>query len=328
MERLAARFQYAIVYLLFVLAGINYYLGGLKDPIQEFTGKLAEDICSNDFVFTSSRVIVIADVHADIDNLIKALRMADLIGEYSTNWIGGNSVLVQTGDIMDRGPDSLGVFHLFKLLSEQARDAGGCVLQLLGNHELMNLVGDFRYAEDLETAAFGGLEKRRDSVGPSAPLGKHLRSLPIVASVTQRLSSGTNFTTVFAHAGVDPRLAARMSIAQMNSLVRNAFHGASESEIRHLYGTWPILLDKGPLWTRVYAYPDNHMVCSMLNAALNALNGDRMIIGHTIQIAGKPTIRCHGRLVLADTGMSSSYQGGISLVQLEPIAECPITLFS
>lgn len=44
---------------------------------------------------------------------------------------------VQTGDIVDRGKDTIALYHLFDELRVQAEAAGGAVVSLLGNHELM-----------------------------------------------------------------------------------------------------------------------------------------------------------------------------------------------
>ena len=53
------------------------------------------------------------------------------------SWIAGRSLLVQTGDLVDRGNNSLGVIDLFDDLAHQANASGGRVVTLMGNHELM-----------------------------------------------------------------------------------------------------------------------------------------------------------------------------------------------
>lgn len=52
------------------------------------------------------------------------------------NWIGKDATLIQTGDIVDRGPDTIAIYKLFDSLRTQARGAGGEVVSLLGNHEV------------------------------------------------------------------------------------------------------------------------------------------------------------------------------------------------
>lgn len=59
-------------------------------------------------------------------------------------WIGGKAILVQMGDILDRGPDESDCLQRLLSLQAQARAAGGDVIMLLGNHEIMNAELDFR----------------------------------------------------------------------------------------------------------------------------------------------------------------------------------------
>lgn len=55
------------------------------------------------------------------------------------HWTGSARRLVQVGDLIDRGPDPLGTLDLMMRLQAEAQAAGGEVVCLLGNHELMAL---------------------------------------------------------------------------------------------------------------------------------------------------------------------------------------------
>ena len=70
------------------------------------------------------------------------------------HWSGGSTTLVQTGDIVDRGPDSLKIIHHLMKLQREAPKAGGRVVVLVGNHEAMNMTDDLRYVDPGEFAAF------------------------------------------------------------------------------------------------------------------------------------------------------------------------------
>jgi hypothetical protein len=99
------------------------------------------------------RIVAISDPHGAYDAMVRTLENADII-DGDGNWSGGGSHLVITGDLLDRGADSRKVMDLVMQLEEQAPDAGGMVHLLLGNHEVMNLVGDLRYVAPGEYAAF------------------------------------------------------------------------------------------------------------------------------------------------------------------------------
>ncbi len=100
-----------------------------------------------------SRVVAISDVHGAYDAMVRTMQNAEVLGE-DLQWSGGATHLVVTGDLLDRGPDSRQAMDLLMRLEEAAVAAGGQVHLLLGNHEVMNLVGDLRYVAAAEYAAF------------------------------------------------------------------------------------------------------------------------------------------------------------------------------
>jgi 3',5'-cyclic AMP phosphodiesterase CpdA len=73
--------------------------------------------------------------------------MANLI-DTKSNWIGGTDILVQTGDIVDRGAYALDIYRMMRDLRGQADGAGGKVISVLGNHEVMNAIGDWRWVKE------------------------------------------------------------------------------------------------------------------------------------------------------------------------------------
>lgn len=103
------------------------------------------------------RVVAISDVHGAFDAMVATLTNAGVI-DSDRDWAAGDTHLVITGDLLDRGADSRKVMDLVLRLEEQARATGGRVHQLLGNHEVMNLVGDLRYVAPEEFAAFADEE--------------------------------------------------------------------------------------------------------------------------------------------------------------------------
>ena len=107
------------------------------------------------------RVVAVSDVHGAYGAMTATLRQAGVIDD-ELRWSAGKTHLVITGDILDRGPDSRNVMDLIKRIEEEALEAGGQVHLLLGNHEVMNLVGDLRYVAKEEYAAFADDELAED----------------------------------------------------------------------------------------------------------------------------------------------------------------------
>ena len=123
-------------------------------------------------------------------------------------WIGGNAVLVQTGDVLDgrRGrteivdtsearPDHT-LFHILDELSSQAKRSGGHVLRLLGNHETMNVMGYMHYASSQEYAEYadlpGGRERAFKPGGSQAIRLGCTRKLSVRGVLTHSLTLNTH----------------------------------------------------------------------------------------------------------------------------------------
>jgi hypothetical protein len=99
------------------------------------------------------RIIAVGDLHGDYSAWTDIARAAGLI-DAKGHWAGGKTILVQLGDITDRGPDSLKIVRSLQQLQREAQRKGGKTIVVLGNHEAMNLIGDNRYTTPGEYAAF------------------------------------------------------------------------------------------------------------------------------------------------------------------------------
>lgn len=108
------------------------------------------------------KLVAVGDVHGDFDDFCLILRRTGLMDDQN-RWIGGSATLVQTGDLLDRGPEGREVMDLLMGLEKEAAKNGGQVVPLLGNHEVMNILGDLRYVTPQNYAAFADneSEKRR-----------------------------------------------------------------------------------------------------------------------------------------------------------------------
>jgi hypothetical protein len=99
------------------------------------------------------RIVAVGDLHGDYQAWLQIARAAGLI-DANGHWTGGRTILVQLGDVTDRGPDSLKIIRSLQQLQAEAPRAGGRAVVVLGNHEAMNLLGDYRYTTPGEYAAF------------------------------------------------------------------------------------------------------------------------------------------------------------------------------
>jgi hypothetical protein len=110
-----------------------------------------------------ARIVAVGDLHGDYDAWRAIAKGAKLVDDKG-RWTGGKATLVQVGDVVDRGPDSLKILHDLIRLQREAAKRGGKVVALVGNHEAMMMTGDLRYVHPGEYAAFADRDSkaRRD----------------------------------------------------------------------------------------------------------------------------------------------------------------------
>ena len=78
----------------------------------------------------NQRLVCIGDVHGDFHKFEESLKIAGVYDKTKEDcqWVGGNTILVQCGDVLDRGSQELACFYLLANLSRQAADHGGHVI--------------------------------------------------------------------------------------------------------------------------------------------------------------------------------------------------------
>jgi hypothetical protein len=285
------------------------------------------------------RVVAVGDVHGDYDQLVTVLRDARLVDE-KLAWSGGRAHLVQTGDRIDRGPDSRKVMDLLMRLEKEARKASGAVHSLLGNHEAMNVLGDFRYVSPEEFAAFETPDSQRllDDLFARFLKDRKSQKLPPpteseIAAWRQEHPRGyveyraafspkgaygswlvrqNSFIqigdTLFLHGGLSPKYG-DWSLGDINDRIRQELRDADP--LAALMSRDP----DGPLWFRGLARGSADLA-SHLDAVLRRHGGKRMVVGHT-PTEGLVLPRYGSRLLQIDVGLAKVYGGPPAALVLE-----------
>lgn len=252
------------------------------------------------------RVVAIGDLHGDLSAARSALQLAAAI-DADDHWRGGNLTVVQTGDQLDRGDDEREIEELLARLQNEAAKAGGRLVLLNGNHELMNVAGDFRYVTRHGFEEFAGYAQpghdaahgRADAFAPGGPLALQLAARPVIAAVGG---------TLFAHGGV--RLAhVRYGIERINQDVAAFVRGQAGPPLA-------AMAEDSPVWTRMYSDgTPSAEACRELGEVLAATHTRRLVVGHTVQ----PQINsaCDGRVWRIDVGMSHFYGGPTQVLAID-----------
>ena len=254
-----------------------------------------------------TRVVAVGDVHGGFDQLVTVLRSAGVI-DRRNRWSGGATHLVQTGDVLDRGPASRKVMDLLMELEKQAARAGGRVHALIGNHEVMNVVGDLRYVSEAEYEAFRtrdsvslrdrafelladpaqkeiagyregwdkehplGWIEHRQAFGPNGKYGKWIRQHNAVIRVGDLL---------LLHGGLSPKVA-DMSLTQINDRIRQEL-----ADLELIDGGLAVD-EQGPLWYRGLAQAPEAELLEHVDRLLARHKVRHIVVGHSIGGAGTP----------------------------------------
>jgi len=255
------------------------------------------------------RVIAVGDIHGDYKKLIKVLRHAKLIDK-KNNWIGEDSILVQTGDLMNRGDDTKKIYELMIRIRDQAKMYGGIVYLLLGNHELLEVQGNHYFTTIGDYDSFGGFENREKEFSIEGKFGQLIRKEMNITMIVDDI--------IFAHAGITSNYI-EMGIDKINKRAHEILTNTPSYE--ELYKIikegkdYPLYTDpifdrvNSPLWLRDFAINPESEICPEVEKALELSNTKRMVVGHTIQPYGHITSRCQNKLILIDIGMSDCLGG-------------------
>lgn len=278
------------------------------------------------------RIVAIGDVHGAYDALITLLQSSGLI-DGDGNWSGGSAHLVSLGDLLDRGAESKQVVDLLIALQQQAPGSGGMVHVLLGNHELMNLTNDLRDVSPAEFESYGGIEGHRELFALSGAYGKWLAERPPMLRINATVFVHGGLPAGVAELGIEqtvttfedqlytvlnlgPRLASEGLIAPDADWISAAFDVPDEAGQTDDQAAWiaaakhELLGANGPLWYRGTAACHALIEQPRLDHALQALNAERVVVGHTPTPSREITRRLNGQAYVIDTGMLAAVYKG------------------
>lgn len=319
-----------------VLAGAVAVAGsGRQTPAQP------SDACS---IVAPDRIVAVGDVHGAIGPYVRILQRAGVI-DSRRRWAGGRTTFVQLGDVVDRGPASREVLDLIRRLEVEAPKAGGRVVYLLGNHEVMRLRGILRDAGPGEYAAFRTSESAdlRDGLYQSvsgrqraaakaagetfderAYRKAFYEQYPIgVVELLRAFNPGGEYGDwlrshgviaringyVFVHGGLT-REAAALGCAGLDAATRAEISsGALDGPTGDR--AW-VSREDGPLWYR--GLMDGTASPADVYAALGSLDAKAIVVAHTVPTDFRIATRFGERVIGIDTGMLGGkfYPGGVA----------------
>ena len=249
----------------------------------------------------SHRTVVIGDIHGDLKRFKQILIHAKIIND-DLEWTAQppDTIVVQLGDQVDsanRAPeisdwevlDDTQMLHFTNSLANIAKAKGGNVISLIGNHELMNVIGNFTYVSPQSN--FPGRHKHFE---PNGILSSILANRPLVVKI------GSLF---FCHAGItkkhiDILEAHNKPVWYINNVWKKYMStGSINLEDKDIFDNI-ILGPEGIMWTRNI---DNEEDAEYV---LQKIDCQCVFVGHT---PVENVLSVKDRLFLVDTGISRAF---------------------
>ena len=253
------------------------------------------------------KIVAFGDIHGDYEAFITVLKKGNIINN-NNDWIGGTIHVVQVGDILDRksrfdyksDEDSeFKIIGLILKLQIESYIAGGGFHPIIGNHEIMNIMGIFDYVSEKGMNHFKNSENRR-------------KYFEVGGDFCRYLASGWNVIVkinkfIFCHGGININIASKYSIQRINLIMRDTlFHNKNNLYTKEFDDLF--LSEKSILWSRNYSdnVPENNLIFSQLMFVLKKYKVDYMVLGHTPYFDGIKT-KYNNHVFCLDTGMSKAF---------------------
>jgi len=267
----------------------------------------------------TKRVVVIGDIHADIEAARRAFQLAGAIDEHN-DWIGGDLVVVQLGDIIGRSYEDREVLDFILNLRQKAELGGGRVHVLIGNHEVFGARLELRWVADGAYEAFADLpgidvtdpglaqlpeyqRARGAALMTGGYYAKQLAEFPAVLKLG---------ATIFVHGGVTPHWAS-YGMDRVNEEVSHWLAGQTDEPLSTL-GMDSGNFDDSVMMSRHFSEDVDEDDCLMLGESLTMLEAKRMVVAHSVQES--ITARCDEQVWAVDVGMSRYYGGELQVLEI------------
>jgi len=316
----------------------------------------------------TKRIIAIGDIHGDLDLAIRCLEIGGIIEQVDIfdektcvllnykeetppriyKWIAEATIVVQVGDQVDRcrplnnectdpgetvndEASDVKIMFFFHDLHLVAINFPGCaVYSLLGNHELLNVLGNLRYV------SYKGLEEFKKDDNPDILSGRKkafeltssellFKSKANIANfmACSRVSAIIIDNYLFVHAGVLEKLISHTaanfnvsktkSIEKINEIIRKWLLNLDTVNDKKYIGQ--VLGGKilSPFWPRIFGNlpsdldSTNKLCKAHVQPVLNDLEIKGIVVGHTPQLKFGISSTCSSRVWRIDVASSQAF---------------------
>jgi hypothetical protein len=242
-----------------------------KHPEWDFTVRLKEKIGPRSPIFSGAdKTLVLSDIEGEFEPFRNLLLAANVINT-GYNWTFGKGRLIVAGDLFDRGKQVCQFLWLLYKLEDESKSKGGDVNVVLGNHDIMNLSGDYRYVQPEYYFNAKLLNENYSNLyAPSTELGRWLRSKNIIEKIGGLL---------VLHGGVSPAILNRqLSIQRINDNCRPYF----DADLRNIPDSLKDFFNDNALfWYRGY-FLEPKASQGLVDSTLAFYQCKKIVVGHDI----------------------------------------------
>jgi hypothetical protein len=215
-------------------------------------------------------MLVISDIEGNFQPF-KRLLLENRVIDTEYRWLFDDNHLIILGDCFDRGEQVIECLWLIYSLEEKAKRVGGYVHFILGNHEIMNMNGDWRYIHPKYASKLGNSRVAPIALyGGNNELWRWLQTKNIIEKVSDIL---------FVHGGIAAELLdLNLSITEINKSARNFYTKTSESTADPFQSIFNG--DLSPVWYR--GYYKFEVTEELIDATLAHFGVKSIVTGHTV----------------------------------------------
>ncbi|MFT4678410.1 MAG: hypothetical protein ACI9HG_000512 [Flavobacteriales bacterium] len=240
-------------------------------------------------------IVAVSDIEGSFAAFRDFLVFSKVI-DANLNWTFGKGHLVLVGDFVDRGWSVTQVLWFIYKLEQDAKEHGGIVHFIIGNHELKNMQGDYGASAEKYLAVSNILGKVQSELyDTNSFLGKWLSSKNALELINGNL---------FAHGGIHPDVAdSKLTLDEINQVIKSnyykPYYPKKEKTIEQLLTS----TNTGICWYRGYFKDD--LLQEQVDRGLNKFRAKSIIVGHTLQ--SKVNKKYNGKVIGIDVYHPKDY---------------------
>ena len=287
------------------------------------------------------------DENDDLPDNIVTLKYKDEIKLRYYQWIGENTVVIQVGDQVDRcrpvdnecdhpketvndEASDIKILFLFHDLHLVALKSPGCaVYSLLGNHELLNVLGNLRYVSYMGLEEFKKkdqknlFEGRKEAfnIKSNLKLYKEKSNLSNFLACA-RVSSIIVDKYLFVHAGILEKLInytdkfsnSKQTIHTINDSIKNWLLNTDLKKDNKYVAQLLSGKTLSPFWPRIFGNlptgldASNKLCTHHVDPVLKKLGLKGLVVGHTPQLKIDINSTCSNKVWRVDVGGSQAFE--------------------